>query len=607
MTVDKARAVGFGPDSDETVDLGPVPDRVAAPYPAPWSRRWARAQARVLRAVPVVAVLAVAAVPRFWHLTAIGYNSDESVYAGTAASIAGDTDLGRMFPIFRAHPVLFQMVVSLAMRIAENDWVPRAVAATIGVATVAVTYQLGNRLYGRTVGLLAGLILAVMPYHVVVSRQVLLDGLMTLCASAALLCAVRYVETQTLVWLLATGSVMGLAVLSKETSVILLGGLYAFFALTPVVRLRIWYAVAALACVSLVALPLPIAMVWLKQAGTGQHYLLWQLFRRPNHDVWFYADILPGAIGAVVLIAAAVGLLWLRRTSTWRERLLVCWIAAPAVFFTLWSVKGYQYLLPIAPAVAVLAGRTIAAVGSWEALGPDGVVHRAGQVLVRRAGAMRSVWPSRPGFPPPAWLRLSRGWAGRLRPGRGRVGWQRPWWRVRAYRVPAYRGLAMVGVAALTLTSLAIPTWHAVNPAPTLAFLSGTGGLPGGREAGQWVRGHVPQGAQLLAIGPSLANVLQFYGRRRVRALSVSSNPSDRNPAYEPVPNPDRALRDGEFQYIVWDSYTAARAQFFATKARHLIDRYHGVAVYTGTVVVRSASGVPTVEPVIVIYRVRAQ
>jgi hypothetical protein len=79
----------------------------------------------------------------------------------------------------------------------------------------------------------------------------------------------------------------------------------------------------------------------------------------------------------------------------------------------------------------------------------------------------------------------------------------------------------------------------------------------------------------------------------------------ERNPSYVPVPNPDRALRDGEFQYVVWDSYTAQRAPFFAEKARTLIDKFHGIAVFTATVPVRAASQASIVEPVVIIYRVR--
>jgi hypothetical protein len=536
-------------DAEDTVDEQPTVSEVEQVQPvgvAAAVRRWAGLRRfgwwLLLRAAPVAAIGGLAGFFRFWQLTRIGFNSDEAVYAGTAASIAGDQSLRSMFPVFRAHPLLFQMLLALAGHgHPPTEWVARAVPAVIGVLAVLVTYLLASRMYERTAGLLAAGVLAVMPYHVVVSRQVLLDGLATLCAAVVLYCVVRYAESAALRWLLAAGAAMGLTVLAKETSIVLLGGLYAFFALSPAIRMRLWHLLLASLALVLTVAPFPLVLSLSGRAATGRNYLLWQAFRRGNHGLAFYVQTLPAALGWAVVITAVAGLVWLYRERTWRERLLVCWILVPLAFFTLWPVKGYQYLLPIAPAVAVLAGRTLSRLSTVSA--------------VRRRRLLHTV---------------------------------------------------VVVAAVLVMVSLAVPTWAVVNPSPTGRFLAGTGGLPGGREAGRWVHDNVPAGSQLLAIGPSMANVLQFYGRRRVYALSVSPNPNDRNPAYVPVPNPDRSLRDGEFQYIVWDSYTAHRAKFFADETRRLVDKYHGVAVYTGTVQVRVRSGDLVSQPVIIIYEVRA-
>jgi hypothetical protein len=304
-----------------------------------------------------------------------------------------------------------------------------------------------------------------------------------------------------------------------------------------------------------VAAVFPIALSFSGKSRTGQSYLLWQIFRPANHELLFYFMVVPSAVGLGVLVAALGGLVWLRREGSWRERLLVCWIVVPVLFFTAWPVKGYQYLLPIAPALAVLAGRTMVHLG-------------------------RIRLPGRPSWLP----RISR------------VRW--PSW------LPRMTAAALTGALA---ASLAVPVWATVNPSTNGTFLAGTGGLPGGREAGQWIAANVPAGARLLAIGPSMANVLQFYGHRRVFALSVSPNPRSRNPVYVPVPNPDRELRSGGFQYIVWDTYTANRARFFGTKARQLVDRYHGVTVYVSSVTVRGSAGSDVPQPVIVIYQVRTR
>ena len=42
--------------------------------------------------------------------------------------------------------------------------------------------------------------------------------------------------------------------------------------------------------------------------------------------------------------------------------LLIWWILGPAIFFEIWAVKGYQYLLPAAAPVAILAARALCAI-----------------------------------------------------------------------------------------------------------------------------------------------------------------------------------------------------------------------------------------------------
>jgi hypothetical protein len=509
----------------------PAAPRPAAPAPAGGvavgRRGW-----MLSTGLPLTAILALAAFLRFWHLAAIGFNSDESVYTGSAASLAGDATLRGMFPVFRAHPLLFQTLLSLVLRVHESDWTARAFAAAIGVAAVAVTYLLGRRLYGRRAGLLAGLLLAVMPYHVVVSRQVLLDGLMTLCATAALYYVVRYADGGGPRWLLAAGGMMGASILTKETSVVLLAALYVFFVLTHAVRARWRHILLALAATGAEVIAWPLALRASGQARTGQSYLLWQLFRRPNHEVWFYVSVLPSWIGPAVLIAALAGLVWLRREATWRESLLLAWVVVPVLFFTLWPVKGFEYLLPVAPPLAVLAGRTLG-------------------------------------------------------------------------RTTSLRGLprsSMAALAVISVVSLAVPAWDRIEPSAASTYLAGTGGVSQGRQAGEWIGRNVPAGGRLLAIGPSMANILEFYGHHQVLALSVSPDPRNRNPAYVPVRNADLALRQGDFQYVVWDSYSAARSPLFARQARRLITKFHGVAVFTATV----SRGRDVTEPVIVIYEVHA-
>ncbi|MFL6163328.1 MAG: ArnT family glycosyltransferase [Jatrophihabitantaceae bacterium] len=498
-------------------------------------RRWLPVGGQLL---VLTAIMAVAALFRFRELGAVGFNSDEAVYTGTGASLAGNESMRSLFPIFRAHPLLLQLAISFTEHGRVTDWAPRAITAAVGVGTVLATYALGRKLYGPAAGLIAAGLLAVMPYHVVVSRQVLLDGPMTLLSLLVLYCIIRYSESAALSWMLAAGAALGATALCKETSIIFIGGLYAFFALTPSVRIRLRHVLAGLVVMGVVIVAFPLSLAASGRANTGQHYLLWQLFRRANHGWSFYFQQVPPALGWLVLAFGLGGLVWLRRENTWRERLLLCWALVPIAFFTVWPVKGYQYLLPLAPIAAILAGRTIWRIGSASLL-------------------------------------------------RGN--------RTRAVAVPVLLALLVAG-------SLAVVSWPKLSGSGST--LAGTGGVAGGREAGHWLAANVPTDATLLTIGPSMANILQFYGGQRAYALSVSPSPNGRNPSYLPVPNPDLSIRQGQFQYLVWDAYTARRTPSFASKMAELVNRFHGIAVYTATSRTGPA-GNPTPYPTVVIYQVR--
>src|SRR4029079_3524596 len=106
-------------------------------------------------------------------------------------------------------------------------------------------------------------------------------------------------------------------VLSKETSIVLLGAIYAFLALTPDLRVRLRDIAVSLAVLELVIAPVPLSIMLAGRTGTGESYLTWQLFRRPNHGWLFYPATVPEAVGPLVLLAAAARLSLLRRAGSW--------------------------------------------------------------------------------------------------------------------------------------------------------------------------------------------------------------------------------------------------------------------------------------------------
>jgi hypothetical protein len=143
-----------------------------------------------------------------------------------------------------------------------------------------------------------------------------------------------------------------------------------------------------------------------------------------------------------------------------------------------------------------------------------------------------------------------------------------------------------------------------IAPAESTSFLAGTGGVPGGREVGYWIQSNVPAEATFMTIGPSMANIIKFYGHRNAYGVSVSPNPLHRNPSYDPVYNPDYQIRMGDLQYLVWDSYSAERTSFFSDKMLFYVKKFNGRAVLTQTVPVTTPDGSIVQKPVIIIYQV---
>jgi hypothetical protein len=353
-------------------------------------------------------------------------------------------------------------------------------------------------------------------------------------ATLALGLVARFVDTREPRWLYAASVALGLTFLTKETGILMAVSVYAFLILTPQLRTRARHIFASLAILGSFVLVFPLTVALGKRSNTGEQFFLWQVLRRPNHGLTFYFDHVPEAIGLGVVALALVGLLFLRRKRTWRESLLLCWIVVPTVFFVLWPVKGFQYLLPIAPAVAILASRPLAT------------------------------------LPTTGHIRIVR------------------------LRVPVVVFTALVG--ALFAATLVVPTWNAITPSDATVVDAGAGGLPRGREAGAWIGATAPLGAKVITIGPSMSNLVRYFGGRESFGLSVSTNPLHRNPVYQPVGNADLRLRRGEIQYLVWDATSASRAPSFASQLVNLAQRFHGRVVHREHVAGRD---------VIVVYQVR--
>ena len=238
--------------------------------------------------------------------------------------------------------------------------------------------------------------------------------------------------------------------------------IYAFFALAPDVPMKIRHLLGAAVVMAITIIPFPLAIALQRQAEDGRQ--LPGLAALPPAE-----PLVRSSTRRWCRSRSASASCSLRSSASWScaagacgpgaRRCSLCWIIVPAAFFELWPVKGFQYLLPVAPAVALLAARLF--------------------TLELR---------------PPRRLAASP-------------------------RASASCRRVALGVL---LSSLAVPAYQITRPSTSRTFLAGSGGVPGGREMGAWIRANVPEGARCSPIGPSMANIVSFYGHRKAYGLSVS-------------------------------------------------------------------------------------
>jgi 4-amino-4-deoxy-L-arabinose transferase-like glycosyltransferase len=165
-------------------------------------------------------LLALAAVLDLWALGQNGWAN--TYYSATVRSMSsswhaflyGSFDPSGVMTVDK--PPLAFWVQALSVRVFGfhplSMLVPQAV---MGVASVALVYDLTRRCFGRTAGFVAGLALALTPITVAIARYNHPDSLLVLCALAAVWFLVRGLEDGRTRWVVLAGIAVGLGFEAK--------------------------------------------------------------------------------------------------------------------------------------------------------------------------------------------------------------------------------------------------------------------------------------------------------------------------------------------------------------------------------------------------------
>ena len=165
-------------------------------------------------------ILGLALWVRLTDLYVLPVFADEGLHIQRARLFAADTP---------NYPFLMYGKYFLSVLLALFDvggphglWLARAVVAVMSMLSCAACMRLGQQLISRQVGLLAGLLYAVLPQAVFFERQALADSLMAAFGSLALVLTLCLVKRSSVKVMIGLALVLVLAILSKLTGFIYL-------------------------------------------------------------------------------------------------------------------------------------------------------------------------------------------------------------------------------------------------------------------------------------------------------------------------------------------------------------------------------------------------
>jgi len=310
------------------------------------------------------------------------YKADESRYGEISREMvaSGDWLTPRLngFKYFEKPPLQYWASAALFEVLGERDWVARLWTALLGIAGIALTFYAGNRLFGPPTGAYGAAVLAGSPLYVVLGQVNTLDMGVTFFLSAAIfaLCMQR------MLWFSVA---CALAVLSKGLiGIVLPAGAVGLYILLK----QDWSLVRRLRIVPGALLFLAITAPWFVAVSArnpefAHFFFVQEHFQRFTtemhqrvHPWWYFIPVLAAGMVPWLVPLGHAAMCAVRRKNRDSpyfagnrdspyfldaEALLWCWALVVLIFFSLSSSKLPPYILPIFPALAVLAARSLTA------------------------------------------------------------------------------------------------------------------------------------------------------------------------------------------------------------------------------------------------------
>ena len=312
------------------------------------------------------------------------YKPDEARYGEIAREMAqsGDWVTPRLngFKYFEKPPLQYWASAAALKVFGKHDWTARLWTGVMALAGIGLVFQAGRQLFSPSAGLLAAAVLAGSPLYLLVGQVNTLDmGVTVFLSAAAFSFALAWHRdtppSRRTLWMLAFWAACGMAVLSKGLIGIVLPctavGLY-------IVLRRDWPLVGRLEFLRGGALFAAIVAPWFICVALAHREFLyfffvqehWLRYTTAIHQregaAWFYVPVLAAGVAPwllVVLAASAASLRGLGNRGFATEFFLFLWALTVFAFFSVSHSKLPAYILPMLPALALLAGSFLAREG----------------------------------------------------------------------------------------------------------------------------------------------------------------------------------------------------------------------------------------------------
>lgn len=361
---------------------------------------------------PLLPGLLLGAVLRFWGLLPAFLYGDEAEYATVARGLASDPRALAYPPLegfapapFVSQPPAVLYAFAAAIKLTGSAVAgPLVVSALLGTATIAVVYGVGVLARDRWLGGLAAGFLAVLPFHVAVSRSAQLDAGFTFLFTLSILLFLLWLQRPTLGRAMGLGVAVALTAMAKLPGILVLVPILAVLVLRVASDYRVRHDTVAgrfararlrLTGLHVLAAGIPLAalalgylahLALLHATSDWVQKLGWQAGRVQGEAGtiergwdWYFTSEVGFAVqwGWVLMAFAFVGLALALagmqdRDRRWAMLTLVLWPLTVLAFLLASQRKEWFYALPLSPPAVVLAALPIhaAARKAWLASRP---------------------------------------------------------------------------------------------------------------------------------------------------------------------------------------------------------------------------------------------